>query len=89
MCVYRSNDGICEKYSDNKVLSYCVEGPCEDEVMTNADKIRNMTDEELATWLIYGESDNCECCDYEFKNCEGENCYRSMIRWLKQQAKGE
>ena len=48
MCVYRTAEGICKKFSVNGVLSYCIDGPCPDEVITNADRIRSMTDEELA-----------------------------------------
>ena len=48
MCVYRTAEGICKKFSGNGVLSYCVDGPCPDDVLTNADRIRSMNDEELA-----------------------------------------
>lgn len=76
MCVYKTDDGVCKKYSDNDVLSYCVCGPCDDEVESNADKIRSMTDEELAEWLEY----------------EGGGACAEVFRWLdwlKQPAEGE
>lgn len=47
MCVYRTEDGKCLKYSGNGILSFCVDGPCPDEIPTNGDRIRSMTDEEL------------------------------------------
>ena len=43
--------GKCKKFSDDKVTSWCVEGPCGDQMQSNADKIRAMTDEELALWI--------------------------------------
>lgn len=49
-CVYWS-DGMCKKFSDDKVTSFCVEGPCGDQMPSNADKIRAMSDEELAKYL--------------------------------------
>ena len=53
MCFYRTGEGICKKFSVYGVTSYCVDGPCPDEVLTNADRIRAMSDEELAEWLNY------------------------------------
>ena len=49
-CVYWS-DGMCKKLSDDKVTSWCVEGPCGYQIPSNADKIRAMSDDELAEWL--------------------------------------
>ena len=43
--------GKCEKFSDDKVTSWCVEGPCSSETPSNADKIRSMSVEELALWI--------------------------------------
>lgn len=68
------------------VIDDCPEAVLEEKVETNADKIRNMTDEELATWLIYGESCHCDCCDFEYKNCQGESCFSAMKKWLGQKA---
>lgn len=76
MCVYKTDDGVCKKYSDNDVLSYCVCGPCDDEVESNADKIRSMTDEELAEWLEY---EGGGACAEVF----------GWLDWLKQPAEGE
>ena len=49
-CVYWS-DGMCKKFSDDKVTSWCVEGPCGDQMPSNADKIRAMSDEELSEFI--------------------------------------
>lgn len=52
-CVYCTEDGYCKKFSDEEVVSWCVLGPCKDEKPSNGDRIRIMTDEELAEWLGY------------------------------------
>lgn len=63
--------------------------------MTNADKIRNMTDEQLSEFL----SDRFDCdvcpCSYieEIDNCiycectNGNTCVQVLLDWLKQEAK--
>lgn len=49
-CVYYENRH-CLKYSDDEAISFCVEGPCSDETPSNADRIRSMSDEELARYF--------------------------------------
>lgn len=51
-CVYCTEDGYCNKYSDDEVTSWCVQSPCKDEKPSNADRIRAMSDEELAKLLV-------------------------------------
>ena len=67
-------------------------------VPTNADRIRSMSDEELAEFLTHINPTNCQDCafshgwrcqpdrdDYsDFKKCE-----EGRKRWLKQPAEGE
>ena len=52
-CVHR--DGMwCKKFSVDGKLSYCslrYEDPCPHQTLSNADRIRAMSDEELAAWL--------------------------------------
>ena len=43
--------GKCKKFSDDKVTSWCVWGPCASQTPTNADRIRSMSDEEMAMLL--------------------------------------
>ena len=81
-CVYWS-DGMCKKFSDDKVTSFCVEGPCGDQMPSNADKIRAMSDDELANLLT------------DFSNNGGwvteigrEICYKRITDWLKQPCEG-
>lgn len=52
MCIYRTDDGLCKKHSTDVITSYCVDGPCMEEALTNADRIRSMNDEELARQLV-------------------------------------
>lgn len=73
-CVYCTEDGYCEKYSDEEVTSWCVQSPCKDETPSNADRIRNMTDEELADWLIM--------------NGDGSD-YKTWLGWLREEYKSE
>lgn len=93
MCIYRAKYGICKKHSTNGVLSYCVDGPCPDEVLTNADRIRSMTDEELVVFLEDFSANCIECCENaKNQNCpiykEGRYCEpRHIMEWLKQPAK--
>ena len=54
--------------------------------MTNGDKIRSMTDEELAKWLDY-EFGRCEWCDVEkieAEDCSDIDCTICIQGWLKQ-----
>lgn len=63
-------------------------GNCEHKVLTNADRIRAMSDEELAdAWMkdvapchrcVYTEE--CECDEY----VTIEKCKEGLLKWLKQ-----
>ena len=64
--------------------------------MTNADKIRSMTDEELAKFLADGF--DCEGCELSYvediwheTHCNGKHneCWKNLLEWLKQPAEGE
>lgn len=79
-CVYWS-DGMCKKFSDDKVTSWCVEGPCGDQMPSNADKIRAMSDEELKEFIC--SNSQCKFCKFErWGRCE-------LLEWLKQPVKEE
>lgn len=97
-CVYW-HDHMCSKFSDEESLSFCVEGPCQYETPSNADRIRAMSDEELVDLLI--SADFCGVCDYRDKEgvCryyeshpDGEiddGCKRAANDWLQQPAGGD
>lgn len=57
---------------------------CEDcKPMTNGDKIRAMTDEELAEWLdLHGE---CNQCAYHPAQCNTD-CNEGHFKWLRKEA---
>lgn len=52
-CIYFEKDGKCRKFSDDyRFVSYCVMGPCPEQKLSNADRIRAMSDEELAQFIF-------------------------------------
>ncbi len=78
------------KYFNRSAWQYpCV--TCQDDhswtPKTNADRIRSMTDKELATLIIL----NCqgrECPDKSFCHSEeeaAERCWKCWLEWLKQE----
>ena len=51
-CIYFEKDGKCRKFSDDyRFVSYCVMGACPEQKLSNADRIRAMSDEDLAVFL--------------------------------------
>lgn len=59
-CIYFEGNGRCRKFSDENTTSYCVMGPCTEQKLSNADRIRAMSDEELANWLKTMKADSKE-----------------------------
>ena len=51
--------------------------------MTNGDKLRRMTDEELAEML---QLNDCENCPEYYHNCGARMCRQAFLAWLKQEA---
>ena len=79
-CVYFEKNGRCRKFSDDTAVSYCVMGPCPEQTLSNADRLRAMSDEELAEYLC----GLTYCCECEHRDtCNGEDGY---LKWLKQPA---
>lgn len=75
-CVYCTEDGYCKKFSDEEVVSWCVQGPCKDEKPSNADRIRAMSDEELAEWI---SKHDCHT------NLYGYDPKDAILDWLKEE----
>lgn len=77
----------CRQCAD---FEWCMEyeecGLFKQKPQTNADRIRAMTDEELAEWIEQLESPKCPCDDW-FYRCEKWNCNGCWLNWLKQEAK--
>lgn len=80
-CVYFEKNGRCRKFSDDTAVSYCVMGPCPEQTLSNADRIRAMSDEKLAGFLCGVMT--AECCD---RSCPGrETCepgHKGLLDWL-------
>ena len=54
---------------------------------TNADRIRNMSDKELAEWI--NTKNMCEQCANYYEpdsECMGEPCASNILRWLQSEA---
>ena len=75
-CVYCTEDGYCKKYSDEEVTTWCVQSPCKDEKPSNADRIRAMTEEELAHVL----------CLTAKGGIIGQRSETEWLTWLKREA---
>ena len=89
----KGNCGECERrYTCTIEPNECNEWP--DPVpQTNADRIRAMSDEELAEWIRNGiSSDSCDYCKHNNFHCDGTPCMdkseaETIIEWLRQPAK--
>jgi hypothetical protein len=78
----RSN--LCKKCKMEVESGY---DPKPEFAMTNADRIRAMSDEELAEFLV--EWENASVCTAEcYAHCKHE-CNKCIEKWLKQPAEGE
>ena len=96
-CVHYNN-GRCKKFTDDKHTSWCdAEGFCKYIEPSNADRIRDMSDEELAQHL-HDIGWDCNLCT-EHKRLDNEpllrgekcdeKCVEHCLEWLKQPAEGE
>lgn len=81
------NCNICKEYQSGIACTYCDDGS-EFERMNNADRIRSMSDEELAGFLDEFDSvSGCDMCSVR-GNCHAEsNCIEGFLGWLKSEAK--
>ena len=86
-CIYFEKDGKCRKFSDDTVISYCVMGPCSEQKLSNADRIRDMSDEELAEFLA---EEQYRIANVVFQTVgyglEKQAIYARRLDWLQQPA---
>ena len=78
-CIYFEKNGRCRKFSGDTAVSYCVMGPCPEQTLSNADRIRAMSDEEL--------SRHCNGCPpgKDYMTCEFVGaCDACWLAWLQQ-----
>lgn len=82
-CVFHKEDGFCEKFSDDRCKSYCVMGPCQYAIPSNADRTRSMTDEKLAETYAGGcpNGDRLNCGKYYSHG--GRDCFNCWLDWLQ------
>lgn len=89
-CIYRNKFDVCMKYTTDKATSFCVGRNCRDRKPSNSDRIREMTDEELARMLASGCHETRECptiCDPTYPYDEVvESCEKCWLEWLKQES---
>ena len=81
-------DTCCHKYSDICGTCETLDGvPIKYSKITNADKIRHMTDEEIAKAIV----ENASLCPngriYRETECDVLSCYDCWLEWLKQEVK--
>ncbi len=81
-CIYRTKDGECDLYAEGgKYQAFCDMENCKDRKPSNADRIRAMSDEELAK-LISGIEQFALAVD-------GAWSPEQWLNWLKEEAEGE
>ena len=84
-CLSCAKADWCEQA--DRVEDYCINH--EERPMTNADRIRAMTDEELADWL-YMWAGGAPSCDRELQEKpDTKSCRDCWLDWLKSPAEEE
>lgn len=79
-----NHDGDCCNSGAKQYMCKCKQ-PCAEIIpMTNADRIRAMTDEELAIEMFVGME--CGACPCAGKCGNGSHCKDTILEWLKQPA---
>lgn len=86
-CIYRTKDGECDLYAEGgKFKAFCDMDGCKGRRLSNGDKIRAMSDEELAELI----GDNIDCCICkemhsadECPRTDVKDCYGVWLDWLK------
>ena len=94
-CVH-FDGGKC-KLSRDESFSFCVYGPCKDESPSNADRIRSMSDEEMADFVCFNAINTlCDIiCDGDcnavatLKKSGDEACKEIVMKWLQQPVEEE
>ena len=86
-CIYFEKDGKCRKLSSDIDFQYCVMGPCPEQKLSNADRIRDMSDEELAEFLA---EEQYRIANVVFQaagyGLEKQAIYARRLDWLQQPA---
>lgn len=80
-CLSCAKADKCEQA--DRVEDYCINH--EERPMTNSDRIRQMTDEELAMWIADAIYPECFCCPADCDGWDGEcpDNPEKLLGWLK------
>lgn len=81
-------DGLGQVFDPN----YDVEHRCTDFVpFTNADRIRAMSDEDMAKWIdwLFGRCEWCDTDKIATDDCNNVECAPCILEWLQQPFEGE
>lgn len=91
-CIYRTRSDLCMKFTTDQSISFCVGKKCQDRKESNADRIRSMSDEELAELLtaVAQKSANKLCeslktVEVDLSNCNFHILYEAHLDWLKKE----
>lgn len=57
--------------------------------MTNFERIKAMSVEELAEFLESAIDEECWCCAYKHKHCHNIDCKTGYIEWLESEVETE
>ena len=82
-CKFEHDEDCCNSGSP-QYMCKCKPDICHSAVpMTNADRIRSMSDEELAKWFL-----GAGICirDLDDVRCDGVSCKECRLNWLRQPA---
>ncbi len=86
------NCNICKEYQNGIVCTFCDDGS-EFERMSKGDKIRAMSDEELAEFLFKVNAASKHCmteegdCKWEDYPTHDKGCKDCFLEWLKSEVK--
>ena len=85
------HEGDCCNCGASQYMAKC-KGICDNAIpISNADRIRAMSDEELAKWMldwVECDNDGYMCAANRYKNskrCDG-HCIKNRLDWLRQPA---
>ena len=81
-CVFKTEDGTCKKFTTETVHSFCADFVCDFVTPSMADRLRSMTDEELAAALA-GIADCLDCPISCSCNAGGKECEALWLAWLQ------
>ena len=85
---FNAKNNVCALLEKTVRPGYgCYEG--EPRIITNGDRIRQMSDEELVTKFWFKRFPVCPDCPDSIKDCGTEDCKTRIVNWLKREAPNE